>query len=94
MPGGLSAEFIAYLLEYNYVMSSSMIQVKADRRTISDISARAHSLAREIDRLPPGFTYTIQVVKNELDEIDWRVEIIRSEFIRRLSLRKKEYLPE
>lgn len=74
---------------------SSMIQVKEKQnRTISDVSARAHSLAREIDRLPAGFTYTIRLVKNELDEIDWAVEIVRSEFIRRMSLRKREYAPE
>lgn len=75
-------------------MSSMILQVKAESRTIKDISDRAHSLAREIDRLPPGYTYVIQLAKNELEEIDWKVEIIRSEFIRRMSLRKKEYSPE
>lgn len=93
MPGGLSAGFVAYPLSYNYVMSS-MTQVQQAQRTIADISERAHSLAREIDRLPVGFTYTIQLVKNELEAVDWKVEIVRNEFLRRMSLRNKDYLPE
>lgn len=67
---------------------------QATRTTISDISARAHSLARELDRLPDGFTYTIKLVKDELRSIDWQVEITRSEFLRRMSLRDKDYVPE
>jgi hypothetical protein len=51
-----------------------------------DISRRAHSLAREVDRLPPGHTYLIRVVKSDLESLNWEVEIVRNEFIRKMSL--------
>jgi hypothetical protein len=56
-------------------------------RPISDLSARVVSLAREIDRLPPG-EYVIRLVKCDLKSMPWQAEIVRAESLRVMELGK------
>lgn len=73
---------------------SAMTAIQATVKD-SDISERARSLAREVDRLPAGFNYVLHIVKDEVEAIDWRVEIVRTELIRRMTLsRDKNYHAE
>lgn len=50
-----------------------------------DLSSRALSLAREIDRLPPG-DYSVRLVKPDPGGLSWHAEIIRVETIREMEL--------
>jgi hypothetical protein len=54
---------------------------------VTDLSPRVVSLARAIDRLPPG-EYVIRLVKGELQALPWQAEIARSEPIRTMELGK------
>jgi len=45
------------------------------------------SLAREIDRLPPG-EYVIRLTKCELKALPWQAEITRAEPIRTMEINK------
>jgi len=56
-------------------------------RPVCDLSARVVSLAREIDRLPPG-EYMIMLVKGELKALPWTAEIVRTEPMRVMELGK------
>jgi hypothetical protein len=56
-------------------------------RPISDLSPRVVSLAREIDRLPPG-DYVIRLTKCDLKALPWQAEITREEPIRVMELGK------
>jgi hypothetical protein len=58
-------------------------------KPISDLSQRVVSLAREIDRLPPG-AFTIQLTKPEMPGLSWHVEIVRLETIREMELPRRE----
>lgn len=60
---------------------------------INDISHRAHTLARIIDRLSEG-TYEITIVKDSIHAAEWRIEIVRIELIHRVSLSNKMYIAE
>lgn len=59
-------------------------------KPITDLSARAVSLAREIDRLPPGGYYVILLKKPTLKALDWTVDIARQEPIRKMLISKRE----
>lgn len=50
-----------------------------------DLRPETISLARELERLPPG-TYTIKIEKPDLKGIPWRAEIDRTEKIRIVDL--------
>lgn len=54
---------------------------------VTDLSARAVSLAREIDRLPPG-DYVIRLVKCEVRAQPWQAEITREQPVRVMELGK------
>jgi hypothetical protein len=54
-------------------------------KPIHDLSQRVLSLARELDRLPPG-DYSVRLVKPELAGLSWHAEIIRVEPIREMEL--------
>lgn len=56
-------------------------------RPVQDLSARVVSLAREIDRLPPG-VYVITLTKCEVKALPWQAEIQRAEPIRTMELTK------
>jgi len=56
-------------------------------RPVTDLSARVVSLAREIDRLPPG-EYVIRLTKCELKAMPWQAEITRAEPIRTMEINK------
>lgn len=56
---------------------------------VTDLSQRVVSLAREIDRLPPG-TFTLMLVKPDLPGLSWHVEIVRVEPIRTMELARRE----
>lgn len=45
-------------------------------KPVTDLSSRAVSLAREIDRLPPG-RYSVEITKSALPASTWRIEILR-----------------
>jgi hypothetical protein len=51
-----------------------------------DLSSRAISLARAVDRLPIG-EYSITLIKPTLEAKDWYVEILRTETVQSLSLK-------
>lgn len=57
----------------------------------ADVSARALSIARAIDRLAPGHIYNLEISKPDTLALDWRVEIVREE---RIQVLKLSYLPE
>ena len=59
-------------------------------KPIHDLSQRVISLARVIDRLPPG-DYSVRLVKPELDGLSWHAEIIRVEPIREMELPVRSY---
>jgi hypothetical protein len=52
-------------------------------------SARAVSIAREIDRLPPG-AFTILLTKPEMPGLSWHAEILRLEILREMELPRRE----
>ena len=56
-------------------------------QAITDLSARVVSLAREIDRLPPG-EYVIRLEKGEIRADPWQAEIQRVEAVRVMELSK------
>jgi hypothetical protein len=58
-----------------------------DPQPVTDLSARAVSLAREIDRLPPG-DYVIRLVKCEIRALPWQAEIMREQPVRVMELGK------
>lgn len=58
---------------------------------VTDLSPRVVELARMIDRLPPG-TFEITIQKADVRAQDWKVEIVRTEIIRNVTLSK--YQPE
>lgn len=47
-------------------------------KPITDLSPRVVSLARQIDRLPPG-RYTIEIEKPEVKPMPWEVQITAEE---------------
>jgi hypothetical protein len=53
-----------------------------------DLSQRALSLARAIDRLPPG-EYSIILIKHGLETKDWFAEINRCEVVQNFILKNK-----
>lgn len=55
------------------------------------VSHRALAIARAVDRLAPGFTYDLEIVKPDMPALEWRVEIVRQEKIQTLNL---TYAPE
>ena len=57
-------------------------------KPITDLSARVVSLAREVDRLPPG-VYTISLTKPDIRSAGWQVEIVRIETIREMVIVKE-----
>lgn len=57
---------------------------------VYDLSARAISLAREIDRLGSG-AWTLIVIKPDLSSLSWHVEINRVETVRTMELPKAVY---
>jgi len=67
------------------------ITIKPKPRTV-DVSHRAMTLARIVDRLSPG-SYNIEVVKDHIDSVDWKVTVTREEMVQRVSL-AKGYNPE
>jgi hypothetical protein len=57
-------------------------------KPISDLSPRVVSLAREIDRLPPG-CYVITLTKPEVKALKWTAEISKApETIRTMEIQK------
>ena len=52
-----------------------------------DVSNKALSMAREVDRLPPG-TYYIMVRKPSLRGQAWQMEIDKAEKVRRMELER------
>ena len=58
------------------------------RRQVTDLSARAISIARAIDRLPPG-VYTIELSKFELKAREWEARINRIEQVQTMRVPKK-----
>jgi hypothetical protein len=55
----------------------------------ADLSQRVISLAREIDRLPPG-EYSILVIKPDLPALSWHVVLVRQECVRTMELPRRE----
>jgi hypothetical protein len=49
-------------------------------KPVTDLSPRVVSLARQLDRLPPG-EYTIKLEKPDLKAEPWEVNIVRTEKI-------------
>lgn len=68
------------------------IQQTAAKPVIMDVSYRAMTIARILDRLSPG-SYSIEIVKDHIDAIDWKVTVTRQELVQRVSL-TKGYVPE
>jgi len=69
----------------------------ADQDTVNlivvgnEVSERALSIARAVDRLPPGYVYHLEIAKPDLPALPWHVEIAREE---RLSVFRLTYHPE
>jgi len=61
--------------------------LRVPSRPITDLSPRVVSLAREIDRLPPG-EYVIRLSKCDLKTSPWQAEITRSETVRNMEIGK------
>ena len=58
-------------------------------RPVTDLSQRVVSLARRIDRLPPG-EYTIKLTKPDMKCEDWHAQITRIETIFDLLIQRDE----
>jgi len=58
-------------------------------KPVTDLSPRVVSLARRIDRLPPGH-YTIELVKPDMRGEAWRAQITRIEDLFDLVLQPRE----
>lgn len=56
-----------------------------------DVSERALSIARAVDRLPPGYVYHLEIKKPDMPAMPWMVEIVREDRIQVLRL---TYHPE
>jgi hypothetical protein len=56
-----------------------------------DVSDRALSIARAVDRLPAGYVYHLEIQKPDLPAMPWMVEIVREDRIQSLRL---TYHPE
>ena len=50
-----------------------------------DLRPEVVSLAREIERLPPG-SYVVMLSKPDIKGVPWRAEIIKGERVRLMSL--------
>lgn len=50
---------------------------------VADLSRQVVSLARDLDRLPDGYTYLVTINKPDTKALGWRIEIVREEFIKR-----------
>lgn len=50
------------------------------QKPVTDLSPRVVSLARMLDRLPPG-NYTVQLEKPEVKGMAWHAEVTRTETI-------------
>jgi hypothetical protein len=55
---------------------------------MSDISENARTLARAIDRLPPGQSYAIHITRPGVPSAPWRYEISKLEKIQHHPPRK------
>lgn len=58
-------------------------------KPVTDLSQRVVSLARRIDRLPPG-RYVIELVKPDLKAEAWQASVTRSETIYNLLIQKED----
>jgi hypothetical protein len=56
-----------------------------------DVSDRALSIARAVDRLPAGHVYHLEIQKPDLPAMPWMVEIVRED---RIQVLKLTYHPE
>jgi hypothetical protein len=56
-----------------------------------DVSDRALSIARAVDRLPAGYVYHLEIQKPDLPAMPWMVEIVRED---RIQVLKLTYHPE
>jgi hypothetical protein len=56
-----------------------------------DVSDRALSIARAVDRLPAGYVYHLEIQKPDIPAMPWMVEIVREDRIQSLRL---TYHPE
>ena len=60
----------------------------SDPKPVTDLSARVVSLARELDRLPPG-CYVITLTKPEVKACTWTAQISKApEAIRTMEIHK------
>jgi hypothetical protein len=66
---------------------SALPAIQLTTKPITDLSSRVVSLAREVDRLPPG-VYTISLIKPDVRAMGWIVEIVRIETIREMIIDK------
>lgn len=69
-------------------MSQVTYTIPLPHAPVADLSQQVVSLARDLDRLPNGYTYQITIEKPDVQALGWRVEIVREEFI------KRNYQPE
>lgn len=56
-----------------------------------DVSDRALSIARAVDRLPPGYVYHLEIEKPDIPAMPWLIEIVRED---RIQVLKLTYHPE
>jgi hypothetical protein len=56
-----------------------------------DVSDRALSIARAVDRLPAGYIYHLEIQKPDIPAMPWMVEIVRED---RIQVLKLTYHPE
>jgi hypothetical protein len=61
-----------------------MAEPTEPQKPVTDLSARAVSLARVIDRLPPGGCYVITLSKPGVKGLEWAVAISRTETIQEI----------
>jgi hypothetical protein len=73
-----------------------MVEVPNARIEVSliipqDVSDRALSIARAVDRLPAGYIYHLEIQKPDIPAMPWMVEIVRED---RIQVLKLTYHPE
>ena len=67
------------------------ILISPEFKMETDLSSRAVSVARIVDRLRPG-RYILEITKSDIMAADWKIEVIRADVVQKMSL--SNYVPE
>ena len=67
------------------------VLISSEIKMETDLSSRAVSVARIVDRLRPG-RYILEITKSDIMAADWKIEVIRADVVQKMSL--SHYVPE